>query len=133
MSLPNRDHSRKSFDRKPVTKVRNNVLFSGFPYGWFILSRQSTITTLIVSKTEKHMLEAYIKNKTLKELEAQLPEGAAQVIHSLKSFLEDQPSNTLAPLILARCHLLCEDQNDAKQTLETLLSNGTAPMSAKVE
>ena len=133
MSLPNRDHSRKSFDGKPVTKVRNNVLFSGFPCGWFILSRQSTIITLIVSKTEKHMLEAYIKHKMLKELEAQLPEDAAQVIHSLKTLLEDQPSNTLALLILARCHLLCEEQNEAKQTLETLLSHDPANMSAKVE
>jgi tetratricopeptide (TPR) repeat protein len=133
MSLPNRLHSRKSFDGKPVTKVRNNALFSGFPGGWFILSRQSTITALSESKTKKHMLEAYLINKTLKELEARLPEDAAQAKHSLETLLEDQPSNTLALLILARCHLLCEDLNAAKQTLETLIGHDPANMYAKVE
>jgi tetratricopeptide (TPR) repeat protein len=116
-----------------VTKVRNNALFSGFPGGWFILSRQSTITALSESKTKKHMLEAYLKNKTLKELEARLPEDAAQAKHSLETLLEEQPSNTLALLILARCHLLCEDLNAAKQTLETLIGHDPANMSAKVE
>ncbi len=133
MSLPNRDHSRKSFDGKPVTKVRNNVLFSGFPDGWFILSRQSTIITLIISKTEKHMLEAYIKNKPLKELEAQLPKDAVRVKPSLEQLLEEQPSNPRILLILAHCYLLCEEPNEAKRTLETLISHHPGNEDAKVE
>lgn len=79
------------------------------------------------------MLEAYIKHKMLKELEAQLPEDAAQVIHSLKTLLEDQPSNTLALLMLARCHLLCEEPNEAKRTLGTLISHHPGNEDAKVE
>ena len=79
------------------------------------------------------MLEAYLKNKTLKELEAQLPQDVAQVKHSLETLLEDQPSNTFALLILARCHLLCEDLNAAKQTLETLIGHDPVNMSAKIE
>ena len=84
------------------------------------------------------MLEAYLKNKTLKELEAQLPKDAAQVKHTLKTLLEDQaleeqPSNMPALLILARCYLLCEELNEAKHTLETLLSHDPGNVSAKVE
>ena len=79
------------------------------------------------------MLEAYIKNKTLKEFEAQLPEGAEQVKHALKALLEDQPSYVPALLILARCHLLCEELNEAKHALETLISHDPGNVSAKVE
>ncbi len=79
------------------------------------------------------MLEAYRKYKALKDLEARLPKDAAQV----KQILENEPEKTLsdvqATLLLAHCQVLCEESNEAKRTLETLISRDPDQLLAKVE
>ena len=79
------------------------------------------------------MLEAYTKNKILRDLEALLPEGAEAVKNTLIKILEKEPSDTLALFMLARCYLYCEEQDQAKQTLETLVSGDPGHVPAKVE
>jgi len=79
------------------------------------------------------MLEAYQKHKTLKALEARLPDDAELVKTTLENAAGDVRSDDLAMLILARCQLLCEDPGEAKQTLETLISGNPEQVLAKVE
>jgi len=79
------------------------------------------------------MLEAYIKDRKLKEFEAQLPKDAANVKQGLEHLLEDQPSNPRVLLTLARCYLLCEQPGEAKQTLETLLNHHPGNEQARIE
>ena len=79
------------------------------------------------------MLEAYIKDRKLKEFEAQLPKDAANVKQGLEHLLQDQPSNPRVLLTLARCYLLCEQPGEAKQTLETLLNNHPGNEQARIE
>lgn len=78
------------------------------------------------------MLEAYTKNKSLRLLEAQLPEDVAQIKQELSGLLEDNPLNTRALFLLARCHLLSEDLNDAKHALETSLKHDPNHVPTKV-
>ena len=79
------------------------------------------------------MLEAYKKNKVLRDLEDLLPEDAEAVKHTLKNSLEKEPSDKLALLMLARCYLYCEEQDEARHTLETLISRDPGHVPAKVE
>lgn len=79
------------------------------------------------------MLEAYKKNKTLEALGNRLPKDAVQVKQSLNSLLKDQSCNSRALLLLARCHLLCDELKEAKHTLEILIEHDPGHVSAKVE
>ena len=67
------------------------------------------------------MLEAYKNRKVLDDLDAQLPDGVAQVMQALKGRLEGQPSDLPALLMLARCFVLSEEFDEAKNVLETLI------------
>lgn len=84
------------------------------------------------SKTETHMLEYYKKSKLLNDLEAQLPDEAADVKNSVETLLEEYPSDTRALMILARCHQLCNEWDQSKQIFETLVNNDPANIPAKV-
>jgi tetratricopeptide (TPR) repeat protein len=101
--------------------------------GWFNLTGRSTISATIPLKTESFMLEAYKKHKTLKALEAQLPRDAAQVKQTLENESEESHSDNLVLFILARCQVLCEQRNEAKQTLGMLISRAPDQVSAKIE
>jgi len=79
------------------------------------------------------MFEAYTTHQRLKQLEDQLPNDAAGVKTTLEKRLEKQPFENLALWILARCQLLCEELNEAKHTLETLISQDHHHVMAKVE
>jgi len=79
------------------------------------------------------MLEAYRKYKVLTELEARLPKDAAQVKQALENESEETLSDVLATRILARCQVLCEESNEAKRTLETLISRNPDQVLAKAE
>jgi len=81
----------------------------------------------------KHMLKAYLKDKHIKALEAQLPNGVAQVKQELIGLLEEYPLNKHAMLVLARCHLLSDELSEAKRILETLLKHDPDHVSTKVE
>lgn len=79
------------------------------------------------------MLEAYKKFKALKALEARLPEDAEQIKQELHDFLDEEPLNTRALFTLALCHLHCDETDEAKNVLETLLANDPAHVAAKAE
>ena len=78
------------------------------------------------------MLEAYKNKKVLDDLEAQLPDGVAQVKQALKDRLQDQPSDVPAVLMLARCCELREEVDEAKHVLETLIYRHPGDVPAKV-
>ncbi len=78
------------------------------------------------------MLEAYKNRKVLDDLEAQLPNGVAQVMQALKGRLEGQPSDLPALLMLARCFELSEEFDEAKHVLETLIYKDPGNVPAKV-
>ncbi len=79
------------------------------------------------------MLEAYKKHKTLRDLEALLPEEVEAVKQTLESALEQGTSNSLVLSILAQCYLQCQEQDKAKHTLETLIMQYPAHIPAKIE
>jgi tetratricopeptide (TPR) repeat protein len=79
------------------------------------------------------MLEAYKKNKTLRDLESLLPDEVEAVKGTLKDCLETDSADGVALFILARCYLLSEELDEAKTTLETLVSIDPAHVPAKVE
>lgn len=79
------------------------------------------------------MFEAYIKNKSLEELEAQLPKNVEQVKQKLSDFLEEGPLNTRALLLLARCYLHCDELSEARRTLEILVTHDPDHASAKID
>lgn len=79
------------------------------------------------------MLEAYKKNRTLKDLEALLPGDVETVKNNLKNCLENEPADGVALFILARCYLLSDELDDAKSTLETLVTLDSAHILAKLE
>lgn len=116
-----------------MTKVWKSKVPAGVPIGWFKVSDPSTITRIIESKTKTHMLEAYRKSKSLRDLEALLPHEVEAVKCTLKNCLEKESADAMALFILARCHLLCEELDEAKFTLETLVSLDPAHIAAKVE
>ena len=68
----------------------------------------------------------------LDDLEIQLPDGVAQVMLALKERLEGQPSDMRALLMLARCFELCEEVDEAKQVLETLIYKDPGNVPAKI-
>ena len=86
-----------------------------------------------MSKTDEHMLEAYKKHKTLKDLEALLPEEVEAVKQTLEDSLGAGSSSSLALSILARCYVQCEELGQAKNMLETLITQDPAHIPAKVE
>jgi len=116
-----------------VTEVWSVARFAGHSYGWFNLAGRSTITGRSPVKTAIDMLEAYKKNNVLRDLEALLPEDTEAVKNTLKNSFEKEPSDSYAMLILARCHVLCEELNEAKHTLERLISREPDHVPAKVE
>jgi len=79
------------------------------------------------------MLEAYKKYKSLEALEAQLPTEAAPTREELTRFLEENPHNKRALFMLARCHLLCDESQEAKHALETLMGHDPEHVFAKTE
>ena len=79
------------------------------------------------------MLEAYKKHQTLKALEARLPDEAELVKNILKTEAGDMFSNDHAMLVLARCQVLCGLTEEAKRTLETLISRNPEQVQAKAE
>lgn len=79
------------------------------------------------------MFEAYKNSRRLRELETQLPNDAADVKQTLLESLKSEPANSRTLLVLARCYLLCEEPDEAKHTLETLISQDAGNVSAKVE
>jgi len=79
------------------------------------------------------MLDAYKTNRTLEALEARLPEDAGEVKESLGNLLAEQPHNKPAMFLLARCQLLCDEVNEAKDTFESLVKLDPAHVPAKVE
>ena len=79
------------------------------------------------------MLEAYKRNRVLRDLEALIPEDVEAVKHALKNSLRNESSDTRALLMLAHCHLYCDEQDEATRTLETLISRDPGHVPAKVE
>src|SRR5210317_1998318 len=133
MGLPYRIYFKKYIYMGPVTKVLWDALFALLPIGWLNPARRSTITGLILSNTPIDMLEAYKKSKTLRDLEALLPEEAGAVKHTLENSLINDSHDSHAMLILARCQVLCDEPAEAKNTLETLISREPDHVPAKVE
>jgi predicted Zn-dependent protease len=79
------------------------------------------------------MLEAYKNHQALSALEARLPQDAAQVKPGLESILKDDPFNTVALRLLAQCHSICEETDEAILTLESLLKCNPGHVEAKVD
>ncbi|NNK97736.1 MAG: tetratricopeptide repeat protein [Xanthomonadales bacterium] len=79
------------------------------------------------------MLEAYIKEQTLKELESRLPENREEVRAALEAMADDRPFNPHAAQMLAHCFRLDGDLAESKQILEGLLAHGASDVSIKVE
>jgi predicted Zn-dependent protease len=77
------------------------------------------------------MLTAYLTEESLKVLEARLPEDAEDVKKELVGLLEEEPLNTHALFMLARCYLFGDEPNEAKQTLETLVKHDPDQVLAK--
>ena len=79
------------------------------------------------------MLEAYIREKSLKELETRLPGEAATVKTTLQDLCSEGPVRSRCLSILARCYLIEGDVDQSRQALETLLSIAPDHLEAKVE
>ncbi len=79
------------------------------------------------------MLEYYKKNKMIKTLAAQLPDDVEQVKHSIQNLLEADSADVHALMVLARCHLLCNESNKAKRTLEVMIKMDPGHVFANVE
>ena len=79
------------------------------------------------------MLEAYFKDKSLTELESRLPQDVEDVIQELHAHIGENPADTRALYILARCQLTKEQPEEANRTLETLLSHEPDHAIAKIE
>jgi len=79
------------------------------------------------------MLEAYSKDQSLGLLESRLPEGVVQVRQALLASLENEPLNTRALIMLARCHLLSDELKEAQHALEVLIDHDPAHVSARTE
>lgn len=75
------------------------------------------------------MLEAYLRERSLKEIEDRLPENAEQATEELGRFLEERSDDTRALFILARSQLLLE-KTDARDLADaqtgTRVSSGRA-------
>jgi len=78
------------------------------------------------------MLTAYLTDESLKVLEARLPEDAEDVKKELVGLLEEEPLNTRALFMLARCYLFGDEPNEAKRTLETLVKHDPDQVLAKI-
>lgn len=79
------------------------------------------------------LLAAYIESQRLEKLGTELPENVEHVMQELRCRLNDGAQTTQAMLLLARCHLLRGNLNDAKRTLETLVSQDPDNVTAKTE
>jgi tetratricopeptide (TPR) repeat protein len=79
------------------------------------------------------MLEAYIKERSLKELETRIPEGRQEVKAALEAMADDGPSNPHLALMLAHCHRLDGDLAEAKKILDGMLADGARDVSVKLE
>ncbi len=79
------------------------------------------------------MLEAHLKNKSLNQLAAQLPKDVANVKRDLGDALDETPPDSGKLLLLARCHLLCDEVQEARQALERLIDHRPDAAQAKVE
>lgn len=79
------------------------------------------------------MLEAYLRERSLREIEARLPGEAEQAKEELGPLIEEAPGNAHALFVLARCQLLLAESDQARETLETLLSYNPDHVSASIE
>jgi tetratricopeptide (TPR) repeat protein len=79
------------------------------------------------------MLEAYRINGTLEALEAWIPKDVEKVKLALDDFLNKHDLDKRALFLLARCHLLCDETEKAKDTLQVLVRSHPGHISAKVE
>jgi predicted Zn-dependent protease len=79
------------------------------------------------------MFEAYLKEKTLNQLEKQLPEDVAAVRARLEKLSEEEPVSAHALSLLARCELIEGRLGQAGQVLEQLLSLQPDHLEARVE
>jgi len=77
------------------------------------------------------MLTAYLTDETLKVLESRLPDDAEDVKNELVAMLDEEPLNTHALFMLARCYLFGDELNEAKQVLETLVEHDPDQVLAK--
>ena len=95
-------------------------------------SRRKYNRPIITTQTKKYMLTAYLTDESLKVLEARLPEDAEDVKKELVGLLEEEPLNTRALFMLARCYLFGDEPNEAKRTLETLVKHDPDQVLAKI-
>jgi len=95
-------------------------------------SRRKYNRPIVTTQTKKHMLAAYLTDESLKVLEARLPEDSEDVKKELVGLLEEEPLNTRALFMLARCYLFGDEPNEAKQTLDTLVKHDPDQVLAKI-
>jgi len=79
------------------------------------------------------MLEYYKKSTSLNDLEALLPDQAEPVKQRLRELLEEQPSDSRASMMLATCHQLCNEWEQSKEILESLVNADPGSIPVKVE
>ncbi|HNP63666.1 MAG TPA: sulfotransferase [Woeseiaceae bacterium] len=79
------------------------------------------------------MLEAHLKIKSLDHLAAQLPKDVINVKRELGSALDENPPDKSKLLLLVRCHLLCDEPQEARHALEVLTEHHPDAVQAKVE
>tara|TARA_R110000782_G_scaffold40658_5_gene93857 strand:+ start:2007 stop:3986 length:1980 start_codon:yes stop_codon:yes gene_type:complete len=79
------------------------------------------------------MLEAHLKIKSLNHLAAQLPEDVTKVKRELGGASDENPPDSNKLLLLARCHLLCDELQEARHALEVLIAHYPDVVQAKVE
>ena len=79
------------------------------------------------------MLEAYLEDRLLRELEARLESEPDAARQGAIEFLAKEPANPHALWILARCQLLAEEFGEARSSLETLLEQDPDNVRAKMD
>ena len=79
------------------------------------------------------MLEAYIKEQSLKELESRIPDDSEAVRAALEAMADDRSFSPHHALMLAHCYRLDGDLAKSKQMLDDLLADGASDVSVKLE
>ena len=79
------------------------------------------------------MLEAFSKDKSLGLLEAQLPKNVEQTKQELRGSLAEEPLNARALLILAHCHSLSDELDEARHALEKVIEHNPDHVTARTE
>ncbi|MEJ2273495.1 MAG: sulfotransferase [Woeseiaceae bacterium] len=80
------------------------------------------------------MLDAYLKDRSVRALEARLPNDLDLVKKQVSDLVTKEPTNTQALWVLARCQMLGNESDAARETLEALLEidPGYAPAIAQL-